>query len=296
MNRMNNWLKLLRISNAPTCLSNVLVGCAIGMASVPDTEIATFIDPAAVLWVIGSVFGFYFGGMALNDVLDVRQDQASGAPRPIAQGHIGRMPAALVAIALLAFGVVAAALSGGANGLITGLTLLACIVIYDLWHRATWPAMILMGCCRGLVYVLAACSVTDQPDTTMLLVLSLGLSLHTALITGIARSERTTTRPAIWYVALLPLAPCGALALLHDQGGTTSIAVFGIMLALWLGRITGMLRDTPPRVIPAVLAGLSAIALLDAFYLAILGGWILSLLAVACFALTTLAHRSISGT
>ena len=296
MNRINNWFKLLRISNAPTCLSNVLVGCAIGMASVPDVEMTAFIDPVAVLWVVGSVFGFYFGGMALNDVLDVRRDQASGAPRPIAQGHIGRTPAAFAAIALLTVGVVGAALSGGANGLIIGLMLLTCIVTYDLWHRSTWPAMMLMGCCRSLVYVLAASSVTDQPDATMLVVFSLGLGLHTALVTGIARSERTTARPTIWYVVLLPLAPCGALALLHDQGGTLPTAIFGIMLALWLGRMTGMLRDTPPRVVPAVLAGLSAIALLDAFYLAILGAWILSLLAVACFAITTLSHRSISGT
>ena len=296
MNRVNNWLQLLRISNAPTCLSNVLVGCAIGITSVPDAAITTFIDPYAVLWALGSIFAFYFGGMVLNDVLDAPRDRASGAPRPIARGRIARMPAALAAIGMLAFGLVAAALSGGSSGLVTGLALLTCIVIYDLWHRSNWPAMILMGCCRGLVYVIAACSVTQQPNVTMLLVFGLGLGFHTALVTGIARSERTSNRPSIWFVALLPLAPCGALALMHDQGDTTATAICGIMLALWLGRIGGMLRETPPRVIPAVLTGLSAIALLDAFYLAILGGWILSLLAVACFALTTLAHRSISGT
>jgi hypothetical protein len=298
MNQINSWLQLFRISNAPTCLSNVLVGCAIGMASVPvpELELTTFIDPTAVLWALGSVFGFYFGGMALNDVLDVRRDQASGAPRPIARGRLGRMPAAAAAIALLTCGVVAAALSGGSSGLITGLALLTCIVVYDLWHGSAWPAMILMGCCRGLVYVLAAFSVTDLPDATMLVVFSLGLGIHTMLITGIARSERTATRPAIWYVVLLPLAPCAAALLLYDHSAIVAVSIFGFILALWLGRITGMLLETPPRVIPAVLAGLSAIALLDAFYLAILGGWILSLLAVACFALTTLAHRSISGT
>ena len=298
MNQINSWLQLFRISNAPTCLSNVLVGWAIGMVSVPAPEggITTFIDPTAVLYALGSVFGFYFGGMALNDVLDVRRDQASGAPRPIARGHLGRLPAAVAAIILLACGVVAAAISGGSSGLVTGLALLACIVAYDIWHGSTWPAMILMGCCRGLVYVLAAFSITDLPDTTMLVVFSLGLGIHTMLVTGIARSERTSTRPAIWYVVLLPLAPCAAVLLLYDGSALLPVSIFGVILALGLGRITGMLLKTPPRVIPAVLAGLSAIALLDAFYLAILGGWILSLLAVACFALTTLAHRSISGT
>ena len=292
---MNDWLKLLRVSNAPTCVTNVLVGCAIGIASLPPEFPGPFIDPAAVLLVIAGVFGFYFGGMALNDVLDVERDRASGAPRPIARGRIGRIPAAVVSIMLLAAGLVGVSLAGGTPGFLAGLGLLTCIVAYDLWHRSTWPAVVLMGLCRGLVDLVAALTVTTELDLTLLIVLGTGLMLHTAIVTGIARTERTDGTPSNWLIALLPVAPCGALLLL---GGMElwATAIFGILLALWLGRIVSMLRSTPPHVIPAVLAGLSGIALLDAFYLAMLGWSVLSLLCVACFAMTAYAHRSISGT
>ena len=94
------------------------------------------------------------------------------------------------------------------------------------------------------------------------------------------------------------LASFGSRLALLLLGGMElwATAIFGILLALWLGRIVSMLRSAPPRVVPAVLAGLSAIALLDAFYLAMLGWAVLSLLCVACFAMTAYAHRSISGT
>ena len=296
---MNDWLQLLRVSNAPTCVTNVLVGCAIGIASLPPDFPGPFIDPGAVVLVLASVFGFYFGGMALNDVLDVERDRASGAPRPIARGRIGRTPAAILSILLLSAGLVCAGLAAGMPGVLAGAGLLTCIVVYDCWHGSTWPAVVLMGLCRGLVYLLAALTVTTALDATLnltlLLVLGGGLMLHTAIVTGIARTERTEAAPASWALPLLPLAPCGALFLL---GGVElwATAVFGIVLALWLGRIVSLLRSTPPRVIPAVLAGLSGIALLDAFYLAMLGWAVLSLLCVACFALTALAHRSIAGT
>ena len=91
------------------------------------------------------------------------------------------------------------------------------------------------------------------------------------------------------------LAPCVPLLLLGSVEPWAT-AIFGIVLAIWLGRIVTLLMTEPPRVVPAVLVGLSAIALLDAFYLAMLGGAVLSLLCVACFAMTALAHRSIAGT
>ena len=295
MTRLHDWLQLLRISNAPTCVTNVLVGCTIGIASLGPDHPGPWIDPVAVLLVLAGVFGFYFGGMALNDVLDAKHDIKTGAPRPIALGRVTRGKATFLAIVLLGIGVLGCSLAGGREGLVTSLILLMCIILYDLFHRVAWPAIILMGCCRTLVYVVAAFAVTDSPDTGLLVIFGLGLGLHTMLVTSIARKERSTGRPSTWHAVLLPLAPCGVL-LAHGATELWAVVLFGVILALWLGRMNRLLLNSPPNVLNAVLAGLSGIALLDAFYLAMLGWAVLAFLATACFALTAMAHRSISGT
>ena len=120
----------------------------------------------------------------------------------------------------------------------------------------------------GLVYLVAALSVTTTLDLTLLIILSSGLMLHTAIVTGIARtSEPSRNRLPL---LLLPLAPCVPLLLLGSVEPWAT-GIFGIVLAIWLGRIVTLLMTEPPRVVPAVLVG-SAIALLDAFYLAMLEG------------------------
>ncbi|MBM44465.1 MAG: hypothetical protein CMJ36_05585 [Phycisphaerae bacterium] len=295
MTRLQDWLQLLRVSNAPTCVTNVLVGCAIGIASLGPDHPGPWIDPGAVLIVLAGVFGFYFGGMALNDVIDAKHDKKTGAPRPIALGRIARGKAGVLALLLLGVGIIGCSLAGGIHGLVAGLVLLTCIVLYDLLHRAAWPAILLMGCCRGLVYVIAAFAVTPAPDAGLLIAFGLGLGFHTMLVTSIARKEWSGSRPAAWHSLLLPLAPCGAL-LAVGAVEPWAVILFGVILALWLGRMNRLLLESPPRVVNAVLAGLSGIALLDAFYLAMLGWAVLAFLALACFALTSLAHRSISGT
>ncbi len=295
MTRLHDWLQLLRISNAPTCVTNVLVGCAIGIASLGPEHPGPWIDPVAVLLVLAGVFGFYLGGMALNDVLDAKHDIETGASRPIALGRITRWKAMLLAMGLLGIGVLGCSLAGGLGGLVTSLILLSCIVLYDSCHRSAWPAIFLMSCCRSLVYVVAAFAVTASPDAGLLIVFGLGLGLHTMLVTSIARSERTANRPSAWHVLLLPVAPCGAL-LAYGAAELWAVVLFGVLLALWLGRMNRLLLNSPPNVFKAVLVGLSGIALLDAFYLAMLGWAVLAFLATACFALTAIAHRSISGT
>ena len=81
--RLAAYAELARISNLPTCLSNVLVGCAIGAAA-----------GRAVLGV-GTVAGLavgiallYIAGMALNGAADIEVDRAERPQRPIPSGRI----------------------------------------------------------------------------------------------------------------------------------------------------------------------------------------------------------------
>lgn len=303
MSISRDWLNLLRISNLPTCVSNVLVGCAIGFASLPPDFPGPFINPLSFLLVVAGIIFMYLGGMALNDVVDATRDRQLRPGKPIPSGRIKRGSATIVAMVLLLGGWCLCTAGTGLHGSIAAAVLLACIVLYDLLHVFTLPAVLLMGCCRGLVYVVAAFTVTTEINLEITIVLASGLGIYTAMITGIARGESGNERPPAWPQALLPIPLCLAVLLLSDMYlekadplQWTMIAVTILFLSCWLARIGQMLHRSPPRVVPAVLASLSGIALLDASYLAILDEPVLALLAISCFALVALMHKSISGT
>ena len=90
MSMLNDWLRLMRISNLPTCVTNVMTGCAIGIISLPADDPGPWIDPARFVLVLVGVFGFYLGGMMLNDVVDATRDLKDSPHRPIPAGRIDR--------------------------------------------------------------------------------------------------------------------------------------------------------------------------------------------------------------
>ena len=68
---LRSWLELARISNLPTCASNVLVGAALGWSAA---------GPADGTWwrvavVIGAIALLYVAGMFLNDAFDAAVDR-----------------------------------------------------------------------------------------------------------------------------------------------------------------------------------------------------------------------------
>jgi hypothetical protein len=91
------------------------------------------------------------------------------------------------------------------------------------------------------------------------------------------------------------LIPIPALASMSafDWRWTAPAAV---ILALWLIRSARLVWQSPPKVIPAVLGWLAGISLLDAFFLTFTPFPWLSLIALACFAVTVWGHRRIAGT
>ncbi|MAB83132.1 MAG: hypothetical protein CMJ24_06815 [Phycisphaerae bacterium] len=303
MSMLQDWSRLMRISNLPTCVTNVMTGCVIGIASLPKDDPGPYIDPARFALVLVGVVGFYLGGMILNDVVDATRDLRDSPHRPIPSGRIGRGTAAIVAGILLAIGWVGCTLAGGVPGGIAATALLACILLYELLHGATWPAIVLMGMCRGLVYVVAAFSVMDTPQLLLIISLAVGLGLYTGGVTAIARGEDTNIRSGqlpIVMIGLGVLVPGYILAVDHPlESHVVPWVVFivtGILFGLWTARNLLKLDTRPPQVMGSVLGLLAGMALLDAMFLAMLGWVSLALLAIACFALVGLLHQSISGT
>ena len=87
---IRNYAELGRISNLPTCMTNVLVGCAIGAGG------GAF-DLPTVFGISLAIALFYVAGMALNDVADLEVDRIERPQRPIPSGRINRRSAGVFA-------------------------------------------------------------------------------------------------------------------------------------------------------------------------------------------------------
>lgn len=280
--RIRAWLDILRISNAPTCVSNVLVGWMIGGGS-DDLEPLIFITLV--------IIAIYLGGMIFNDVFDADWDRVHRPDRPIPSGKIGRATAGVVGGAIILTATASTFLLGPA--VMTATCLLTALVLaYDACHRF-WPAAVIgMSMCRCMVYLTAALVASSTPSATWLLWSMLAIGLWTAGITLIARRE-STGRPMRWPVALLPLGMLAAFGIQVQNWPLTLLT--GLMLVLqmlWI--MTCLLR--PAGIVPAVLGSIAGFSLLDAFLLGILGGPLPAVIAVCCFGVVTIIHRPLPGT
>ena len=95
-----------------------------------------------------------------------------------------------------------------------------------------------------------------------------------------------------WSVALLPVA--ALITVLVGCRNLPLAALTGSLLVLQLLWI--LVRVRADSVIPAVLAAIAGISLLDALLLSLLDAPIAALVAVCCFAVVTLLHRPLPGT
>ena len=183
----------------------------------------------------------------------------------------------------------------GRPALLLGGGLVAAIVAYDLLHKRFAAAALLMGVCRGLVYLLAAAAVGWPIDWTLAAWLAVPLAAYTISITVVARREasgRVGSRR--WLALAMPLLVLAPIAGLRAQTWWAVIAA--VVLLGWLLRPVQLLFARSPRTVPAILSWLAGICLVDAFFLTLLGRPLVAAAAVGCFVLTAWGHRHVLGT
>ena len=74
------WMNMLRISNSPTIVSNVMVGVALAIVAHQEQWSAQMYPPALqfgkpLLFIIVVLLLLYFAGMVLNDAFDAKRDR-----------------------------------------------------------------------------------------------------------------------------------------------------------------------------------------------------------------------------
>lgn len=190
MHRFVGFLRLMRLANIITAVSDILAGIAIAGYITYQDDSQVQLQPIILLVI--STIGLYGGGVVLNDVFDADLDKVERPERPIPSGLISSGAAALLATLLLLTGIAAAAISHpgslfSSSGLLAIAIALAAVV-YDKWGKHhSFLGPLNMGLCRGLNLLLG---ISILPEALLRYwVISLVPVIYIAAITMISRGE-----------------------------------------------------------------------------------------------------------
>jgi 4-hydroxybenzoate polyprenyltransferase len=290
--RIKQYAELTRISNLPTCWTNVLTGCAIGSAASAGR---LKVLPVIILSIIISLF--YMAGMALNDLGDADIDRKQRPDRPIASGRISPR-AALIFIVMLFMTATMLLLIFFSHCVLLALLLIAMIILYDITHKRYSYSVLFMASCRALVYFICAYAIFANStkgfwfDTVMA---SSVLALYIMLVTLIARSEnKQQLDQRRWLSITIMLIVPAAFGV--SLPTTIYPCLFAFVMLIILSKAAMFVLSEPPRVKQAVMTWLAGICLLDSLFLSILAGPLPAGGACLCFVIVTMSHRMIKGT
>ena len=287
--KLRSVAELARVSNLPTCISNVLVGCAAGAGQ----ENLTW---PPVMTVMVSVCLFYMGGMILNDVVDAQSDLLERPDRPIPSGRISRPIAMILAVAALV-GALTVLLIRLPHAVLLAVGLAVMIVLYDLLHKRWAGAVMLMGACRGLVYITAAVAVGGAIGAAKPVLFFAGaMILYTIGLSLVARKETAAwIGPCRWVAIVMPVLIVLPAAKVQPAAWTWTVAAAAATF-LWLARAGWWVLRARLKTMQAVLVWLSGMCLADMVWLCLLDRPLLAIAAAVCFIITALGHLSIKGT
>lgn len=235
----------------------------------------------------------YIGGMFLNDACDVRFDAQHRTERPIPSGAISSRAVLLLSLAQLTAGAGLLA-SLGKTAALLALGLLACIVIYDLIHKRTALALLLMAGCRFLLYLVAAASTTNA-ITPQTLVCGGALAVYIVGLSTIARKETGQPRLNGLVVPMLALpAVSGCLfAQASDATVTGLVAVLFLAWVIWnLRQCLARQNGSVGRAVSRLLAGIVLVDMLAVQG----GGGAMPLVFVLLFVTALVLQRKIPAT
>lgn len=239
-----------RVSNLPTVWSNCIAGWWLGGGG----------NFEKLPWLLLGTTLLYGGGMFLNDVFDSEFDRAYRKERPIPSGKISHETVWRWSWILLGIGSVILISQGTVTGVFAVLLLL-CIVIYDMVHKATELAPVLMGACRLLLF-LAAASCGNEGVTGASVWCGLVLMSYIVGLSCIARVETTPGALRFWPLIFLA-APIVLALLMNSSNLLKSAMLLSVILGLWILRNLRFIFSGEKNVGKAVGGLLAGIVLVD---------------------------------
>jgi hypothetical protein len=242
--KVRAWLVLGRISNLPTVWSNCLAAWLLGGGG-PWGKLASVVIGASLL---------YTAGMFLNDACDVNFDRRYRPERPIVSGLVGAGAVWFAGGLLMALGWLTI-WTTGSRAASYGVLLVATIIAYDLVHKKTILAPLLMAGCRFLLYLVGAAAAAKGSVASALWPAA-GLAGYIVGLSYLARRESTSPGGPSWAKPLL-LAPI-ALALTLSSGSGQSVWIAAATTTLWVIWCVSSPKSWRSGFVPGGIAGLLA--------------------------------------
>jgi 4-hydroxybenzoate polyprenyltransferase len=278
--RVSGWrtaLRLGRVSNLPTVWSNVVAASALA-GGMPLRSLAL---------ISGAMSLLYVGGMVLNDAFDARWDARQRPDRPIPAGEVSARGAFAAGFALIGAGVLLIGAIDACAGA-AGLVLAAAILLYDWHHKGNPLSPLLMGLCRGLVYVTVALAAVGAVPPVIWAAAAASLA-YVAALTYAARLEASDGIGSPLPLVLLG-APA-AVALPQLALTVSALAAFAALIACAFAVTQLLMRRLSGDVMRAIALLIAAIAVNDALFAATTADVYAPFACLACFGLTLLLQR-----
>ena len=317
MKKLIGYLRLMRLANIITAITDVLAGVAI--AGSLYYSIFGLADPVSLgnlmiqylnyplMQKVGllclSTIGLYGGGVVLNDVFDAELDKKERPERPIPSGLISKTSAAILGIFLLLMGIASAAFTNPSD-LLNYSALIATViavaaVVYDKWMKHnSFFGPLNMGICRGLNLLLGmsilAFSMQFFWKITFLPI------IYIAAITMISRGEvHGGKRGTINFAALLYVIVAFSIIVLSYQNNTLTkslpfLLMFG--LVIFPSLIEALSKPDGPKIGKAVKSGVIGLIMMNASLAAAFGDLIIAGIILILFPVSFLLARAFAVT
>lgn len=282
-------LQLVRAPNGLTALSNILAASVIASAGQINSSVTILIFAS---------LAFYYGGMALNDCFDYKEDLAERANRPLPSGQIPLKMGWLFGLGLMATGLLLSAHFSWPNLIpfYVGFALAACILLYNSVLKEGLAGSIMMGFCRYFNWLLGASFIVftfqsnEQALPQSVYLLALPIWFYITGLTFLSKQEtQAKNRNALWLTSGLLLATAASLFMLlfYVLGDSIQIKLIGsglivVWLILMLKRLVPLwFNFTPDNIQKMIMFMIIGVIPLDALMLAISGYYIWALVILA---------------
>jgi heme O synthase-like polyprenyltransferase len=211
-------LRLLRVSLAPTAVSNSAAGVLVAQSDPRASTIAL---------AAGVSICAYSLGMVLNDIADLERDRLLHPDRPLVRGEVSLAAAWLIALGLAAGAVGFSLALGGEVLPIVGLLILA-IFAYDFGlKRLSVAGAFAMGAARGLNFLVGFAA--GGPGDSTWHPYALVLTCYVTAVTCVSLLEEDPKR---WFFVSYTIAAAAAAGV---------VAYFAALSGGWLGVVLGAL-------------------------------------------------------
>ena len=282
--RWLTWLRLGRVSNLPSALSNILMGYLLVNPSWHPIGIV------ALLLVASGCL--YTAGMIFNDYFDGERDREHSPNRPLPSGEITKRSALNVGGVLVGIGLTCSYLAGtGATvpkSLVVAAILTAFIWMYDSLLKRTPLAPLVMGGCRTLNILLGASLVPGEASFVSATTfwgfglpvwwVALSIGLFVTGITTFARHEHQQRSPTVnlvfgFVLMLLGLVGLATVFLSHPQLVAINRVRFSSFFPAFIGLLSfticrsaviAISNPQPVRVQATIITALRSLIILDA--------------------------------